>query len=242
MTSRPYPVPFQGVIGTCLAVAIIIAWLALHIWAVFIQPTFDGWQSVAAIAGLTWLSVGLFIVAHDAMHGSLVPRHRKMGYAIGAVALFLYANFSIYKLMPKHFAHHSHSGSADDPDFAPDTPRAALAWYARFIMTYFRETELVLMTIRVGVYLLLGASVSNILLFFALPSILASFQLFYFGTYLPHRHEDDGFADHHNARTNDFNYLISLMTCFHFGYHHEHHLKPGIPWWRLPHERKALSS
>ena len=28
---------------------------------------------------------------------------------------------------------------------------------------------------------------------------------------------------------------LSLLTCYHFGgYHHEHHLHPGVPWWRLP--------
>ncbi|MFA9473554.1 MAG: fatty acid desaturase [Filomicrobium sp.] len=27
---------------------------------------------------------------------------------------------------------------------------------------------------------------------------------------------------------------MSLLTCFHFGYHHEHHLQPDVPWWRLP--------
>jgi beta-carotene ketolase (CrtW type) len=86
--------------------------------------------------------------------------------------------------------------------------------------------------------MLLGASVWNILLFFAVPGILSSLQLFYFGTFLPHRHVDDGgeaqFADHHRARSSDFGYLLSLLTCFHFGYHHEHHLQPGTPWWRLP--------
>lgn len=240
MTDKQTHLTKQGIIGTLLAILIIGSWSVLHVWAVFFF-TDPGWIiSIIAIAGLTWLSVGLFIVSHDAMHGSLIPHHRKAGMSIGAIALLLYANFSIYKLIPKHFAHHDHAGSHDDPDFAPDTPRQALMWYKRFIMTYFRWNELLWMTLRVGAYLLLGASMRNILLFFALPSILASFQLFYFGTYLPHRHEDDDFADHHNARTNEFGYVLSLLTCFHFGYHHEHHLKPGIPWWRLPHERKLL--
>ncbi|HYD98464.1 MAG TPA: fatty acid desaturase, partial [Alphaproteobacteria bacterium] len=28
--------------------------------------------------------------------------------------------------------------------------------------------------------------------------------------------------------------LVSLLTCYHFGHHHEHHLRPDVPWWRLP--------
>ena len=240
MMQRP-SMAAQGIIGSLLAVLIIGCWTIIHVWAVFVFTMPSFWVSIVVIAVLTWLSVGLFIVSHDAMHRSLIPDHPRLGYAIGAVALFLYANFSIYKLMPKHFAHHDHSGLDEDPDFAPNAPGQALLWYKQFIVAYFRWKELLLMTLRVGVYLALGASMRNILLFFALPSILASFQLFYFGTYLPHRHEDEGFIDHHNARTNDFGYLLSLLTCFHFGYHHEHHLKPGIPWWRLPSERKLLS-
>ena len=72
------------------------------------------------------------------------------------------------------------------------------------------------------------------MLFWALPAILSAFQLFYFGTYLPHRAEDEAFGDAHRARSNDFSWTMSLLTCFHFGYHHEHHDNPAVPWWRLP--------
>jgi beta-carotene ketolase (CrtW type) len=77
-------------------------------------------------------------------------------------------------------------------------------------------------------------------LFWALPADFLSFQLFYFGTYLPHRHEDEPFGDRHNARSNDFSWPVSLLTCFHFGYHHEHHEHPREPWWRLPATRAAM--
>ncbi len=231
----------QGIIGGMLAVMIIGSWIVLHIYAVFFfqPPAFI--LSIVLITILTWLSVGLFIVAHDAMHGSLIPKQQRIGHFIGTLALFLYANFWLSRLKPKHFDHHNFAGLENDPDFAPETPRELLSWYRRFILTYFRSLEFMLMIARVGIYILLGATLPNILLFFALPSILASFQLFYFGTYLPHRHEDSAFTDHHNARTNEFGYMLSLLTCFHFGYHHEHHLKPGIPWWRLPYERKNQS-
>ena len=33
-------------------------------------------------------------------------------------------------------------------------------------------------------------------------------------------------------------WLASLLTCFHFGMHHEHHLSPNTPWWRLPEARR----
>ena len=47
------------------------------------------------------------------------------------------------------------------------------------------------------------------------------------------------FADHHNARSDDFTTLTSLATCFHFGYHLEHHRRPDVPWWALPDARRA---
>jgi beta-carotene ketolase (CrtW type) len=229
-----------------LATLIIAAWLCLHIFSVFFLEPGNSLLSLILIAALTWLSVGLFIIAHDAMHGSLWPTNRRTGNRVGALALWLYAGFSFQRLLPKHHLHHRNPGSADDPDFAPDSPRQALAWYGRFMKTYFGPREMAIMVLRTAAYMLLGARVENILLFFALPGILSSFQLFYFGTFLPHRHahEQDThhFADHHRARSNEFSYLASLLTCFHFGYHYEHHLQPGMPWWRLPAVRSKLSS
>lgn len=231
----------QGWIGMSLAVLLLAAWTFLHVFGIFFLDVGNTAAVVALAAVQTWLSVGIYIVAHDAMHGSLWPANREAGYRVGALAVWLYAGFSFSALLPKHHAHHRSPGSSDDPDFAPDSPRSALAWYARFMRTYFGLREMVVMVLRVGVYMLLGAPVENILLFFALPGLLSSFQLFYFGTYLPHRHAHENdkqdFVDHHNARSNGFGYLTSLLTCFHFGYHHEHHLQPGTPWWRLPQTR-----
>lgn len=221
-----------------LALLIIAAWLALHVYGVFFMDPARLLPALLLLAVLNWLSVGVYIVAHDAMHGSLCPANRAAGDRIGALAVWLYAGFTFHRLVPKHHAHHRSPGSADDPDFAPATPERAGRWYAGFMKAYFGPREMLIMVLRVGVYLLLGASLGNILLFFAVPGLLSSFQLFYFGTFLPHRHLQEGgaagFADRHRARSNDYGTLMSLLTCFHFGYHHEHHLHPGEPWWRLP--------
>jgi len=196
---------------------------------------------VLLVMALTWLSVGMYIVAHDAMHGSLCPARRAAGNAMGALAVWLYAGFSFRRLVTKHHAHHRHPGSADDPDFSTTSPDRARNWYGQFMKAYFGPREMLVMVLRVGAYLLLGARLENILLFFAVPGLLSSFQLFYFGTFLPHRHLPAGgaaFADRHRTRSNDYGTLMSLLTCFHFGYHHEHHLHPAVPWWRLPAVRK----
>ncbi len=55
-------------------------------------------------------------------------------------------------------------------------------------------------------------------LFWGLPAIGSSLQLFVFGFSGPHRHEADqpGFADKHNARSLPYGWIASLFTCFHF--------------------------
>lgn len=232
-------------IGLLLATAILGGWLVLHIYAVFFhQLGGRGWLAAPLmVAGLTWLSVGLFIVAHDAMHGSLAPGRPTVNRLVGRLALLLYAGFWMDRLSPNHMAHHRHVGTGEDPDFAEHHPTAFWPWYRQFMLRYFGWREFGVLTAIVAVYLfVLRAPLGSVLLFWALPAILSSVQLFYFGTFLPHRHADDPFADEHRARSNDYPWLVSLLTCFHFGYHREHHRSPGTPWWRLPAERRATRS
>lgn len=233
----------QTLIGLGLAVLVISAFVGLHLLSVFFLPL-EGVTWLAApflVALLSWLSVGLFIVAHDAMHGSLAPGRPGVNLFFGRLTLLLYAGFWMDRLRPKHFDHHKHVGTAGDPDFSVDHPTRFWPWYRQFMVRYFGVREFLVLSAIVWSYiLLLGAPVGNLLLFWALPSILSSLQLFYFGTYLPHRHEDSPFADEHNARSNGYPAWLSLLTCFHFGYHREHHLSPGTPWWALPAKRREL--
>lgn len=213
------------------------AWLGLHLFGVFrLELAGSGWlAAVPLVAVLVWLNVGLFIVAHDCMHGSFAPGRPRLNLWAGRVALFVYAGFFYDRLLPKHHDHHRHAGTEHDPDFSHTHPRHFWPWYVQFFRTYFGWSQIVILAAWFwGYTLLLGAPIANTLLFWAVPSILSSLQLFTFGTYLPHRHEEDAFRDRHNARSNDYPRWLSLLTCFHFGYHHEHHAKPGTPWWRLP--------
>lgn len=232
-------------IGLALASAIIGAWLSLHVYGVFFHPLERAGLLLAPfiVALLCWLNVGLFIVAHDCMHGSLAPGRPALNRWIGRVALALYAGFSFDRLLPKHFDHHRRPGTADDPDFSADHPSRFWRWYLAFLRQYFGLRELAVLTGLTALYLLvLGADYASLLLFWALPAILSSLQLFYFGTYRPHRIEEDEFVDRHRARTNEFGWLASLLSCYHFGYHLEHHRAPHSPWWRLPAERLRATS
>ena len=230
----------QTAIGLILAAAIASGWAALHIFSVFFLRI-EGAGTAAApllVLAICWLNVGLFIVAHDAMHGSLAPGRPRANLWAGRLALALYAGFSFDRLRPKHFEHHRSPGTAQDPDFSADHPSAFWPWYLEFLRQYFGLRELAVLTALVAAYVLLvGAPYPNLLLFWALPAVLSSLQLFYFGTFLPHRSGSEPFGDRHRTRSSDHGWLASLLTCFHFGYHHEHHRSPGTPWWRLPSER-----
>lgn len=237
----------QAVTGLGLALGIVAGWVGLHVAAIFVID----WAAMPVplavclalplVAVQTWLFVGLFIIAHDAMHGSLAPGRPKVNRWVGRVVLFLYAAFSYDRLLPDHHRHHRRPGTADDPDFDPDHPAAFGPWFYRFMRHYYGWREFAAMfVVMMGYFAIVGPSPWKILAFYALPAILSAVQLFYFGTYRPHRIEEQGFADEHRARTDPFPWFVSLVTCFHFGYHHEHHLTPTTPWWRLPAVRAGI--
>lgn len=228
-----------------LAAAIGSAWLAIHLYGIF------GWRwsmqgaplATLLIVAQVWLSTGLFIMAHDCMHGSFAPGRPTLNTAVGMLCLGAYAGLSYRAVAPKHHAHHRAPGTADDPDFNPAGPRRAWPWFVRFFRGYYTHAQILRITAAAAVYMLLGAPLINIVAFWAVPALLALGQLFLFGTYLPHRHDETPFADSHHARSNGWSPVASLLTCFHFGaYHHEHHLTPSAPWWSLPRVRRGLSA
>lgn len=235
----------QTAIGLGLAALIFGGWLALHVWGIFFQPLTAPavWAAPILILLQTWLSAGIFIVAHDAMHGTLAPGRPRVNTAVGQTCVAVYAGFDYRLLTTCHHQHHRTPGSAEDPDFHAGEPERFLPWFIAFFTRYFGWKEFAVLTAAAGVYwFVLGANPINMGLFWGLPALLSAAQLFYFGTWLPHRHEREGtgFADFHNARTIPMPWIGSLLTCFHFGLHHEHHLSPKTPWWGLPGVRRDM--
>ncbi|WP_416908562.1 MAG: fatty acid desaturase [Polymorphobacter sp.] len=225
------------------AAAIMLSWVAIHLGAIF---TIDLAEATPLmVAGLvlmqTWLSTGLFIIAHDCMHGSFAGPGNGWNRRVGRLALMIYAGLDYDAMRPAHVAHHRHVGTADDPDFSVASPRRPLRWLVDFFMGYYSHMQLVRITVMALLWMALGASLFNIVLFWAVPALLALLQLFFFGTFLPHRHEARGFADAHRARSVGPGGLWSVISCFHFGgYHLEHHRFPQLPWWRLPEADTAV--
>jgi beta-carotene ketolase (CrtW type) len=221
--------------GVYLALFILILWVSCL--SLLLQlPSSLFW--ILLLPGLliqTHLYTGLFITAHDAMHGTVAPNHRKMNDILGAVSVFLYALFNFKQLKDKHQYHHDFPGSDKDPDFHSEGKPGFWQWYSRFLFNYLRWPQLVGMAIIFNIlHHLLQIPLQNLLLFWVLPSLLSTLQLFYFGTFLPHRRTEQPFPDEHNAHSLGYSRLVSLVSCYHFGgFHHKHHLKPGVAWWQL---------
>jgi len=195
------------------------------------------------VVAQTWLHTGLFITAHDAMHGTLDPARPRLNDALGTLAVGLYALFPFRALRVEHRLHHAHPGSVDDPDWHGGKHPGFLRWYLRFVGHYIRLGQIVGMAVIFNVLAhALHVPEPNLIVLWVVPSLLSTLQLFTFGTYLPHRAAGPAFRDHHHARSNDYGVLASLLTCFHFGYHWEHHVRPGVPWWRLPEARRQLGA
>lgn len=195
----------------------------------------------------TQLQTGLFIVAHDAMHGLLWPNRQRCNDAIGAVLLALYAALPYRRCLHNHRRHHRLPGSTLDPDFCPRRQAGVIRWYGHFMANYLTPTQLLLLpALWAALVLLLRPSTStpaaNVVLVCILPLWLSSLQLFIFGTYLPHRVQRDPSPAQHPVSL-DLPQWLSLLVCFHFGYHREHHDHPHLAWFELPSARRlALAS
>ena len=227
----------SSVIGLALAATIAFAWAALLGFGLFVNDPIGGgvrpWATtIVTVTLLCWLDVGLFIVAHDAMHRTLAPAWPRVNRAVGRLALLLYAGFGFDRFANRHHQHHRTPGGDDDPDFHRD-PRF-WRWYGAFLRRYVDARQLGGLVLT-ALLLSLIASPTRVIVFWLLPALLASLQLFAFGTWLPHRpRAGEAFVDRHRARSNRYGRLASLLTCFHFGYHLEHHRCPQAPWWQLP--------
>ncbi len=228
--------------GICVALSMIVLWLTSVTYAltqIKIHGLMDLIQNLGWVIWIQLLCVGLFITTHDACHGTVAPAHPRINLWIGRISAFLYAGFYFDGMAQKHMAHHRHVGQKDDPDFHSTRPGDAglIRWMLRFFSNYLTLYQFILMS-AIAQFLMHGIHLKepNVLGFWALPAVLSALQLFFFGTYLPHRTKDGAlFPDHHHARNLSMPRWLSFMTCFHFGaYHHVHHLKPEIPWYRLP--------
>lgn len=219
------------------ALGILLTWAASLAAGLLLNHDASRMGMMLAVAHIllqTFLYTGVFITAHDGMHGGIAPGRARLNNALGWICTMGYALFSFATLREEHGKHHRNPGTSLDPDFHDGIHQGFLPWYTRFLLHYISWKQLLGMAVVFNL-LVWGAGLpeSRVLLFWVLPNLLSTVQLFFFGTYLPHRSLPEGFVDHHRARSNAYPVWLSFLTCYHFGYHLEHHRAPHIPWWRL---------
>lgn len=215
----------QSYTGVLIALIVIFSWSFSIIFLMKWEIKFDNLLFYFFILLQMHLFTGLFITAHDAMHGT-VSTNRRLNNAIGQICTALYACFPFKVLNAKHHEHHRYVHTDKDPDYSDGN---FFVWYFSFIKQYLSWWQVVLMAIIYNV-LKIWIPEFNLLFFWVIPSLLSTMQLFYFGTWLPHHGEH---SNKHQSRSQSKNHILAFLSCYFFGYHFEHHDSPGTPWWRL---------
>jgi beta-carotene/zeaxanthin 4-ketolase len=233
--------------GFLVASVIMILWISSLRFLLFIDldPLTPFWL-FSAVAGRVFIQTGLFIVAHDAIHGAVFPRHHRLNHWIGQLALTLYALLPYRKLALNHWQHHRHPGQVGDPDFHDGIHRNIFIWYLKFMKGYLDIRQRIILFFGMGILFLVLHSgfhipIASLFLFWILPIALSSMQLFIFGTYLPHRIDKDDTENSHHITSSKYSLILSFLTCYHFGYHWEHHTYPCVPWYCLPNVHSLVS-
>lgn len=222
--------------GPGWALIILLLWMA----SLAVMGRSLGAMRPEAIAGLiavrAFLHTGLFVVAHDAMHGSLFPGRWRWNRTVGQIFLGLYGLIDYDHCAQNHGKHHRFPGQDRDPDFHAPGDRPLL-WYFRFIRAYYSLGQFLVL---LGIWLLIlvtlqscgVGSVPHFLLFWVLPQVISAVQLFLFGTYLPHRRTGSSVPG--SIQSLAYPPWLSFLACYHFGYHGAHHRFPTVPWFDLP--------
>ncbi|MGB7488268.1 MAG: fatty acid desaturase [Phormidesmis sp.] len=241
MTARSIPAALarESFVSVSIATLIRVLWALSAYASLFVLPDAKTLSLVGVLAVIlirSFLHTGLFILAHDAMHGTLAPAYPRVNDWLGRIILRVYSFLSFEQMRAYHHQHHRTPGQDADPDFYPTS---FWPWYGSFMQTYLKGGQgwVIFWGMSALFYPLifwLEVPVLNAVLFWLLPQALSSWQLFYFGTYRPHKRPPGGHTNAHRASSSQASTLVSFLSCYHFDYHWEHHQYPHLPWYRLP--------
>ncbi len=226
--------------GLQLGALIAVSWLVTLIIGLRIELSqLHPLLIISWILCRSFLHTGLFILAHDAMHNSLAPGHGLINQRIGRVCLWLYAGLNYDVCRTNHRRHHLMPESDADPDFCPANNRSVVAWLTRFLRNYLNPAQLSRLILVLMVLVLATQANHNppfitVSVTYLLPLLISTGQLFFVGTYLPHRKEHRQKSHEVSIKSLNLHPFVSLLACYHFGYHREHHNNPNAPWFLLP--------
>ena len=162
----------QSLKGLLVATVIVMLWISslVLLSSIDISQLIPMWILIG-ILGRTFIHTGLFIVAHDAIHGSVIPKHRRLNDSIGRLAVTLYAVLDYQKLAVNHWQHHRQPGQAGDPDFHDGN---SSIWYLKFMRGYLNFQQIVIQFLGLGTIFItlhfgLHVPIINLFLFWILP-------------------------------------------------------------------------
>ena len=240
--SQQSPQPIRSSIQAIEHRGVIVAGLIFCTWSISLMLLLTLDLRLLHPVGLslivlwqTFLYTGLFITAHDAMHGSVAPQHPQLNHSIGFIALLAYGLLPYQRLLKAHHQHHLYPATDRDPDFHDGKHKHVVLWYTRFMFRYRSLWQwLGLIATYHFLHQVVHIAEANLILFWAIPPLLSSVQLFYFGTFLVHRAKVID-SEHISCINSTYRPLFwSFITCYHFGLHREHHDHPHAAWWQLP--------
>ncbi|MHC1707361.1 MAG: fatty acid desaturase [Bacteroidales bacterium] len=217
--------------GILIGFVIIVCWAANLFYSLtYVSVDVFSFWTWLHVALQSYLFTGLFITGHDAMHGT-VSSKKTINKIFGWVTVFLFAGMSYARLIKNHKSHHITPAAEGDPDFNMKSQNFWLWWFS-FMWHYITIWQLVIMALLFNILKIWFDSLS-LVVYWIVPAFIGTLQLFYFGTYLPHRLPHESAMMPHKARTQRKNHLWAMLSCYFFGYHYEHHEYPKTPWWQL---------
>jgi beta-carotene ketolase (CrtW type) len=217
--------------GIVIGITVILLWSSHLIFSLaFLPVDFSSGTFYLHVLLQAYLYTGLFITAHDSMHGT-VSRNKFFNDGIGKISTFLFAALSYRKLLVNHKLHHDFPGTEKDPDFCVKSQNFFI-WWINFLFRYASFAQIIIMGLIFNLLKIWFEEI-NIWFFLVIPSLIGSLQLFYFGTYIPHKIPHSPKMKPYNARTQRKNHFWAMLSCYFFGYHYEHHEHPSLPWWKL---------
>lgn len=218
-----------------VSTSVVTIWATLFHESMFVVKDISSFEGIVLVPCLTFMYTGLFITGHDAMHGN-ITNNKYINDSLGHICTNLYAGLDFEKMRNKHMQHHIHTGHINkDPDFHKGDTNS-FKWFLSFMKEYIDLSQALKLVLVIESFKLFGVPNENIYIYMTVCSILSSIQLFYFGTFIPHRpskNNDKEVMNWEKSKSSSKNKLESFLTCYHFDCHFEHHAMPHVPWFEL---------